>query len=556
MSNAVKEYERWLSSPSLTQAEKEELTGLSPAEIEDRFGEDIAFGTAGLRGVMAMGTNRINRFTVRRAAAGIAGWIGQGSGRVPCVAIAYDSRNNSASYAMHSALVLAAAGVKACLFEALRPTPELSFAVRKLGADAGINITASHNKSPYNGFKAYGPDGGQMTEEAAGACEAEMKKTDLLNIPSVTEEEAKAKGLLEILGEPMDRKYLDYVLSQRTQPDINRTAKKQLKLVYTPLHGAGFMPVTRVLREAGYTDVHTVEEQCVPDGNFPTVDSPNPESFEALTLGRELADRIGADLVLGTDPDSDRAAVNVRMNGGWKRLTGNMMGCLLLDYLLRTGRYNEGKYAVTSIVSTRMVEKICAHYGAELRLVLTGFKYIAETIENKMREGIDAFVMGFEESCGYLTGGYIRDKDAVIASLLIADMATYHQERGKTLGEALEELYEQYGYFSEKTISLEAASIDGKERIANQVNELREKGAGLFSAFGKGTMEDLLTDHTRGLPASNVLLYTFSNGWAAVRPSGTEPKLKVYIGVESPTREGAQELLAKLEGIIGGAIKL
>lgn len=556
MSDAMNEYKRWLASPSLTDTEKNELRALSEAEINDRFGEDIAFGTAGLRGVMAMGTNRINRFTVRRAAAGMAGWMKPDGKRVPVVVIAYDSRNNSASYAMEAALVLACRGIKACVFESLRPTPELSFAVRTMQADAGVVVTASHNKSPYNGFKAYGPDGGQMTEADAGACEAEMKKTDLLDIPSVTKEEAVKAGLLEMLGEDIDRKYIDHVLSQRTQPDINKTAKKQLKLVYTPLHGAGYMPVMRVLKEAGYTDVHPVEEQCVPDGNFPTVDSPNPESFEALELGRRLADDIGADLVLGTDPDSDRAAVCVRTKDGWKRLTGNMMGCLLLDYLLRTGNYDTGKYAVTSIVSTRMVEAICAHYGAELRLVLTGFKYIAETIENKMREGIDAFVMGFEESCGYLTGGFIRDKDAVIASLLIADMATYHQERGLTLGDALEELYGEYGYYLEKTISLEAASIDGKERIKAQVDELRKAGADTFKAFGEGTMEDLLSDHTRGLPASNVLLYTFSDGWAAVRPSGTEPKLKIYIGVNAPEYSKAEERLAALEGIIKDTVRL
>lgn len=556
MEKAYREYERWLASENVSAEEKEEIRGLEKEEIIDRFGSDIAFGTAGLRGVMAPGNNRMNRFTVRRAAAGMAGWIA-GTGRSnPMVVIAYDSRNHSAEYAMETALVLAAHGVQAKLFESLRPTPELSYAVRRLHADAGVVITASHNPSAYNGFKAYGPDGGQMANEAADACLAKMNEVDLLNVPSMDEKEALEKGLLVLIGEDVDSHYIAHVLSQRTQPDITRTAKKPLKLVYTALHGAGAVPVQRVFREAGHTEVYPVEAQLIPDGNFPTVVSPNPETPSALAMGRELADKVGADTVLGTDPDSDRAAVCVRVNGGWKQLTGNQMGCLLLEYLLRTGHYGAGAYAVTSIVSTRMVEEIARAYNAEMNLVLTGFKYIAEVIENKSREGIDAFVLGFEESCGYLTGGYIRDKDAVIASLLIADMALYYQEKGMTLADALEEMYQRYGYFCEKTVNIVAEGVGAMDRIAKAVDALRAQGARAFVGFGPARMEDLLKDRSRGLPKSNVLLYTFENGWAAVRPSGTEPKLKVYLGVRGQSAQEAEELLNALIETANKAVQL
>jgi len=556
MDKAFQEYERWLAAECVSAEEKEELKSLSKEEIVDRFGTDIAFGTAGLRGVMAPGNNRMNRFTVRRAAAGMAGWIAGTGKKDPMVVIAYDSRNHSAEYAMETALVLAAHGVQARLFESLRPTPELSYAVRRLHADAGVVITASHNPSAYNGFKAYGPDGGQMANEAADACLAKMNEVDLLNVPSMEKEEALSKGLLVMIGEDVDQHYIAHVLSQRTQPDITRTAKQPLKLVYTALHGAGAVPVLRVMKAAGHTEVYPVEQQLVADGNFPTVVSPNPETPSALAMGRELADKVGADTVLGTDPDSDRAAVCVRVQGGWKQLTGNQMGCLLLEYLLRTGHYSAGAYAVTSIVSTRMVEEIARAYNAEMNLVLTGFKYIAEVIENKSREGIDAFVMGFEESCGYLTGGYIRDKDAVIASLLIADMALYYQEKGMTLADALEEMYSRYGYFLEKTVNVQAEGVGAMDRIAKAVDALRAQGAAAFAEFGSCRMEDLLNDRSRGLPKSNVLLYTFENGWAAVRPSGTEPKLKVYLGVRGESAANAEELLAKLVDCAGKAVEL
>lgn len=556
METAKIEYERWLASDVLTQEERDELNGLSAAEIEDRFGTDIAFGTGGLRGVMASGTNRMNRYTVRRAAAGVAGWIKGAGSAEPKVMIAHDSRNHSAEYALETALVLAAQGVKAYLFESLRPTPELSYAVRRQHADAGVVVTASHNPSAYNGFKAYGPDGGQMTNEAADACLAEMAKVDLLHVDSLSREEALEKGLLVMIGEEMDCHYIAHVLSQRTQPDITKYASAPLKLVYTPLHGAGAVPVQRALKQAGHTCVYPVEEQLTPDGNFPTVASPNPENEAALRMGKELAERVGANTVLGTDPDCDRAAVCVRGANGWKQLTGNQMGCLLLDYLLRTGHYGAGKYAVTSIVSTRMVGAICKAYGAELDLVLTGFKYIGETIENKSRDGIDAFVMGFEESCGYLTGGYIRDKDAVIASLLIADMTLYYQERGKTLLDALEDLYRRYGYYYEKALNFEVPGIGGMKKITAAIEILREQGAAALAAFGPARMEDLLKDRSRGLPKSNVLLYTFENGWAAVRPSGTEPKLKMYLGVRGDTAEEASALLEKLVACANEAVKL
>ncbi len=554
METANREFERWLASDEVTEAEKEEMRALSAEEIEDAFGKDIAFGTAGLRGVMAMGTNRMNRFTVRRAAAGVAGWVKGTGAEKPKVVIAYDSRHHSAEFALETALVIAACGVEADLFDDLRPTPELSYAVRRLHADAGVVITASHNPSAYNGFKAYGPDGGQMANEAADACLAEMEKVDLLNVPVMDRDEAEEKGLLVMLGEDVDSHYIAHVLSQRTQPEITKTAKEPIKLVYTPLHGAGAVPVQRALAEAGHSMVFPVAEQLFPDGAFPTVASPNPETPAALELGRRLADSVGADTVIGTDPDSDRAAICIRDKAGWRQLTGNQIGCLLLEYLLRTGHYGPGAYAVTTIVSTRMAGEICRAYKAELNLVLTGFKYIAETIENKAKEGIDAFVLGFEESCGYLTGGYIRDKDAVIASLLIADMALYYKEKGMTLCDAIDKMYERYGYFLEKQISFEEKGVGAMERITAVTDMLREKGAAALEAFGSARMEDLMKDRSRGLPKSNVLLYSFENGWAAVRPSGTEPKLKVYVGVRGKDKADAEALLAKLEETARNAI--
>lgn len=556
MTNAKREWERWLQSDRLTAEEREEIKTLSPEEIEDRFDKDIAFGTAGLRGVMAAGTNRMNRFTVRRAATGLAGWLIEAGDTKRLAVIAYDSRNLSAEFALETALALAARGVRAWVFESLRPTPELSFAVRYLKASAGVVITASHNPAAYNGFKAYGPDGGQMANQAADACLREMNRVDLLDVPMLSKEEALEKGLLRFIGEEIDAPYIEHVLSQRTQPRITETAKEPVKIVYTPLHGAGSEPVRRALQMAGHTAIYPVAAQLAPDGNFPTVVSPNPENPPAFALAKEQADRVGADLILGTDPDCDRMAMAVRNGESWRHFTGNQFGCLLLEYLLRTGSYASGAYAVTTIVSTRMAKAICDAHGVETVEVLTGFKYIAETIERKIGEGIDAFVLGFEESCGYLTGGYIRDKDAVIAATLAADMALDYQEKGLSLSDAMDALYEKYGYFLEKTISFEVAGLGAMERIRAATKGLREMGAGAVAAFGEANVEDMLTDTLRGLPKSDVLLYTFPIGWMAVRPSGTEPKLKVYIGVKGETRERASALLEKLEAVARDTIAL
>ena len=535
--DARTEYLRWLNAGIDDEEMKAELKtiGGNDKEIEDRFYQNLAFGTGGLRGILGAGTNRMNRYTVRRAALGLARrmLIEHADAKEKGIVIAHDSRIGSIEFALDSALVIAAAGVKAYLFESLRPTPELSFAIRHLGTVSGIVITASHNPAEYNGFKAYGADGGQITPETADAVLAEMNAIDPLTVPVADRAEAEAKGLIVTVGEDVDKPYIDHVLSLRPDPELLSRTGVDLNIVYTPLHGAGNKPVRRALEAAGFKNVHVVPEQEMPDGRFPTVKSPNPENAEAFTIAIRQADAIGAELIVGTDPDSDRMGLMVPTAEGWKPLTGNQVGCLFLEYICeRRKAPTPDDYAVTTIVSTRMVDAVAEAYGAKVYRVLTGFKYIGETIDRQEKAGNPHFLLGFEESYGYLTGGYIRDKDAVIASVLACEMAAYYKTQGRTLMDQLKLMYEKYGCYQERLLTVTLPGLDGVRRRGEIMKSLRVSP--LIEVGGRNITD--CVDYTPGiddLPPADVMLYTLEGGaWMCVRPSGTEPKLKVYLGVK------------------------
>ena len=539
-------YEVWLNSPSLAPEERAELESIKndPKQIEDRFYKDLEFGTGGLRGVLGMGTNRMNVYMVRRAAKGLALRLIEEGGdeyKKKGVAIAHDSRRMSRTFAEDSARVIANMGIKVYLFDSLRPTPELSFAIKYLGCAAGIVVTASHNPAEYNGFKAYGADGGQITPVTADAVIALMNTLDPLNIdllPSLDSE------FIQIIGKDVDDPYIDHVLSLRPDKDLLTRTGVKLKIVYTPLHGAGNKLVRAALERAGYTDVTVVKEQELPDGDFPTVKSPNPENPEAFTLAIGYADKVGADVIIGTDPDSDRMGMMLKKNGVWTAVTGNQAGCLMLEYILRAKQPAKDAYAVTTIVSTRMVDAIAKKYGITIERVLTGFKYIGETIDKKEKVGNHGFLLGFEESYGYLTGGYIRDKDAVIATLLACELAAYYKSLGLSLMDALEDMYKEYGYYAEKTISVVMPGIDGMEKREKATRALRENPPKEIA--GRKVLEalDFAPGGVMGLPKADVLLYKLENdAWVCVRPSGTEPKLKIYAGVREQSHEQAKEQL-------------
>ena len=547
----MKMYDTWLASSALSEAEKVELESIKndPKQIEDRFYKDLEFGTGGLRGILGMGTNRMNVYTVRRAAKGLASYLvkaGSPEGKSG-VAIAHDSRHFSRQFAEDSARVIANMGIQVYLFDSLRPTPELSFAIKHLNCAAGIVVTASHNPAEYNGFKAYGADGGQITPDTADAVIREMQALDPLAIDMLP---ALDSPLIRIIGREVDEAYIDHVLSLRPDKQLLTRTGVKLKIVYTPLHGAGNKLVRAALEKAGYTDVTVVKEQELPDGAFPTVKSPNPENPEAFTLAIGYADKIGADVIIGTDPDSDRMGMMLKKNGIWTPVTGNQAGCLMLEYILRASKPAADAYAVTTIVSTRMVDAIAEKYGVTIERVLTGFKFIGETIDKKEKQGNHNFLLGFEESYGYLTGGYIRDKDAVIATLLACELAAYYKSQGKSLMDALEAMYKEYGYFAEKTISVVMPGVDGMEK--------REKATANLRAFppkeigGRKVVEalDFKKGGVKELPKADVLLYTLEGGaWVCVRPSGTEPKLKIYIGVRETSAEEAQKQI----GLISAA---
>ncbi len=529
------DYKRWmeaeLEDAALT-AELESIEG-NEEEIKDRFAVALKFGTAGLRGVLGAGSNRMNIYVVRQASQGLANWVKTQGGN-QLVAISYDSRINSDVFAKETARVLAGNGIKVRIYDALMPVPALSFATRYYEANAGVMITASHNPAKYNGYKAYGPDGCQMTDDAANIVYAEIQKTDILNgAQLISFEEGLEKGLIEYVGDDCKEALYDAIKARSVRPGLCKTAG--LKLVYSPLNGSGLVPVMRILNDIGIDDITIVPEQKYPDGNFPTCPYPNPEIFEALRLGLELAVEVGADLMLATDPDADRVGIAMKCpDGTYELVSGNEVGALLLDYIcagrIEKGTMPEKAVAVKSLVSTPLADAIAAHYGVEMRNVLTGFKWIGDQIAQLEAAGeVDRFIFGFEESYGYLAGPYVRDKDAVIGSMLICEMAAYYRSIGSSLKQRMEEIYAEYGRYLNKTDSFEFPGLSGMDKMAGIMDNLRKNPLTAIGEYKVVKVTDYQKPEETGLPAANVLTYDLEGGaQAIIRPSGTEPKIKAY----------------------------
>ena len=547
MPNYLDNYNRWLNSDKLSDTEKAELLSIKDddKEIQLRFTDYLSFGTAGLRGTMKVGMNAMNVHTVAYATQGLAQLIIEEGRTADGVAIAYDSRNNSELFAKTAARVLAAANIPAYLFDELRPTPELSFALRELKCVAGINITASHNPKQYNGYKAYWEDGAQLPPEHADVVSATMQKLDIFEDVKLADfDEALAAGKIVMLGRDMDEKYLACVQAQAVNPEAVKAVADELKIVYSPLHGTGYRLVPEILRRCGHKNVFTVDEQMVISGDFPTVAKPNPEYKEVFDIGMKIADEVGSDLVVATDPDADRVGVVTRTpDGSFTTITGNQMGALLMDYILtayeETNTMPEIPFAVKTIVTTELAAKICEAHGVKMHNVLTGFKFIGEVIKDYEKKGYGTFVLGFEESYGYLKGTYARDKDAVVAAMLICEMTAYYKAKGMTLSDALDALYAKYGYCYEANVEIYMEGLDGPARMAEKMNALRNPApaeiAGRkvvkFGDYQAQTIEDRVsgTVESTNLPKSNVLSFTLDNGDVIVaRPSGTEPKIKFY----------------------------
>ena len=549
MANYQSEYTRWLESSVLSESERAELESIKNDEglKEFRFSTPMSFGTAGLRSTMYQGIGNMNRFTVAQTTRGIAALIKAQGGESRGVAIAYDSRNNSREFARVSACVLAGAGIKSYIFDDIRPTPELSFAVRELNALAGINITASHNPKEYNGYKAYWEDGAQISPEQAKIVSSERAKFDVLDLSGIVEYgEGVKSGMIVELHSDFDEKYLAAVMETSIYPEAIRNVADDLKVVYTPLHGAGYKLVPEIFNRVGLKHLYTVDEQMVPNGDFPTVEKPNPEYPAVFKLGIDIANNVGSDLVIATDPDSDRVGVMARTKSGeFATITGNQMGALLLDYCIKarkiTGTLPEGAYCVKSLVSTDMAYGIAKVNGIKLHDVLTGFKFIGEVIKNYESAGkTDGFILGFEESYGYLLGSYARDKDAVGASMMILEMTAYYKKLNMTLSDALEKLYENYGLYRERTVDIYMEGLDGIEKRRKVMQSLRDNPPAVLGGvavvksgdYQTGVVTNLVTGdkESTGQPASDVLYYTLENeDKIIVRPSGTEPKIKIYI---------------------------
>lgn len=570
--NYQETYQEWLNNPYFDEATKEELKNIQDDdnEIKERFYSDLAFGTAGLRGIIGAGINRMNIYVVRKATQGLADYILEQGTDKKRVAIAFDSRHMSPEFADEAALCLAANGIKAYIFESLRPTPELSFAVRYYNCIAGINITASHNPPEYNGYKVYWEDGAQFTPPHDKGVTAKVNAvTDISKVKTMSREDAVSAGLYEVIGSEVDDAYIAEVEKQvHNQDAIDQMASK-LKIVYTPLHGTGNLPVRRVLKDLGFQNVYVVPEQELPDGAFPTVSYPNPESKEAFELGLKLAREKDADLVLATDPDADRLGVYVKdsKTGDYIALTGNMSGSLLCEYVLSQKKAMNGSLpddgaVVKSIVTTNLVDAVAEGYGVNLIEVLTGFKFIGQQMLNFENTGKGTYLFGLEESYGCLIGTYARDKDAVSATVALCEAAAYYMTQGKTLWDAMTDMYEKYGYYLDKVKALEFAGLDGAEKIQNMLKSLRENPpkeiGGLKVLKSRDYQNDTITDLTTGetvptgLPASNVLYYELeNNAWLCVRPSGTEPKIKFYYGVKGSSMEDAEAIGAKIETWVG-----
>lgn len=559
-------YEEWLSNPCFDDETKAELKAISDDEneIKERFYQELEFGTAGLRGIIGAGVNRMNVYTVRKATQGLANYILKVGGADKGVAIAYDSRRMSPEFADVAALCLNANGIKAYVFESLRPTPELSFAVRELKCIAGINVTASHNPPEYNGYKVYWEDGAQITPPHDTGIMAEVKAvTDFATLKTMDKEEAVKAGLYNVIGADIDDKYIAALKKQVKHQDCIDAVQKDLKIVYTPLHGTGNIPARRILKELGFENVYVVPEQELPDGEFPTVSYPNPEAAEAFELALKLAKEKDADLVLATDPDADRLGVYVKddKSGEYITLTGNMSGCLLADYeisqIKELNGLPEDGALIKTIVTTNMADAIAKYYGVKLIEVLTGFKYIGQQILGFEQSGKGEYLFGFEESYGCLIGTHARDKDAIVATMALCEAAAYYKTKNMTLWDAMIAMYERYGYYKDGIQSITLKGIEGLAKIQEILDTLRNNTPEKFGKYKvlsardykKDTIKDMVTGEVKptGLPSSNVLYYDLEdNAWLCVRPSGTEPKVKFYYGVKGTSLEEANKLSDEL----------
>ncbi|GAB6709758.1 phospho-sugar mutase [Streptococcus uberis] len=563
----IENYQKWLNNPSLPEYLHKELLEMDEKTKEDAFYSHLEFGTAGMRGYIGAGTNRINVFVVRQATEGLAKLIESKGDQAKAngVAIAYDSRHFSPEFAFESAQVLAAHGIKSYVFESLRPTPELSFAVRHLGAFAGIMVTASHNPAPFNGYKVYGSDGGQMPPADADALTTYIRAIeDPFSITLADLEEAKSSGLIEVIGEAIDSEYLKLVKDVTINQELINQYGKDMKIVYTPLHGTGEMLTRRALAQAGFESVEVVESQAKPDPDFSTVKSPNPESQEAFALAEELGRQVNADVLVATDPDADRLGVEIRhADGSYWNLSGNQIGALIAKYILeahkQAGTLPSNPALAKSIVSTELVTKIAESYGATMFNVLTGFKFIAEKIQEFEEKHNHTYMFGFEESFGYLIKPFVRDKDAIQAVLIVAEIAAYYRSRGLTLADGIAEIYKEYGYFAEKTISITLSGVDGAAEIKKIMDKFRQNAPKQFNHTDIILTEDFLEQTAKSqtettvltTPPSNVLKYTLADdSWFAVRPSGTEPKIKFYIATVGQSLEDAQQKITAIEAEI------
>lgn len=559
-------YEQWLSSEIVSDDLKAELLAIKDdeKEIEERFYKELDFGTGGLRGIIGAGTNRLNNITVGKATQGFANFLKEENNGEIALAIAYDSRNKSDEFAKAAALNLAANGIKVFLFESLRPTPMLSFAVRHLGCNGGIVLTASHNPKIYNGYKAYDENGCQLTDEPAEKVITYVNNIeDYSEIKTMSENEALEKGLLEYIGENIDKAFIEDLKKVTIREDLVKNNAKDLKIVYTPIHGSGNVPVRRILKELGYENVYVVKEQELPDGEFPTAPYPNPEDPKVFKLALTLSEEVGADVIFGTDPDCDRIGVVVKDNKGeYKVLSGNQTGILLTHYVISSlkemNKLPKNGAVTKTIVTTEAVRKITSEYGVELFDLLTGFKYIGEMMTEFEKTSEYQYLLGFEESYGYLIGTHARDKDAVVAAQMIAEMTLYYKSKGKTLYEALVDLYNKYGYFKESLVSVTLEGKEGQEKIATCIDSLRNTtiasvaGVKVVTAldYKLSTEINNLTNEQKNidLPKSNVLKYVLEDdSWFVVRPSGTEPKMKVYLSVKGSSLEDADSKSAQFE---------
>ena len=568
-----KNYQKWVDFAELPDYLRQDLENMDEKTKEDAFYTNLEFGTAGMRGLIGAGTNRINIYVVRQATEGLARLIESkgGNEKERGVAIAYDSRHFSPEFAFESAAVLAKHGIKSYVFESLRPTPELSFAVRHLNCFAGIMVTASHNPAPFNGYKVYGEDGGQMPPHDADALTTYIRAIENPFAVEVADVEAeKASGLIEVIGEAVDVEYLKEVKDVNINPALIEEFGKDMKIVYTPLHGTGEMLARRALAQAGFDSVQVVEAQATADPDFSTVKSPNPESQAAFALAEELGRQVGADVLVATDPDADRVGVEVlQKDGSYLNLSGNQIGAIMAKYILEAhknaGTLPENAALCKSIVSTDLVTKIAESYGATMFNVLTGFKFIAEKIQEFEEKHNHTYMMGFEESFGYLIKPFVRDKDAIQAVLVVAELAAYYRSRGLTLADGIEEIYKEYGYYAEKTISVTLSGVDGAEQIKAIMAKFRNNAPKEWNATAITVVEDFKAQTATAAdgtvtnlttPPSDVLKYTLADGsWIAVRPSGTEPKIKFYIAVVGETNEESQTKIANIEAEINAFVK-